>query len=435
MEPDRARRRPTERVRVDRASISVSTPNGSRRPRQVPHAPSTGRAAGFLEPGAEPTGDDLVAVEDFLTTPASLPVHLEGRMTDRQRIGQDLAGDALRSSRLAHPEERLRPSSPLRNESARNPLSGYRRRRSRGISNRSRRLEWAISREDVPIDRSPWVVVRPRRKVKGKSTWRRDGPDWRSMPTWCSAYLSPGAGRNMRHRGGLGSGSSNASCWSWRCAGCGPGRPPACARGHRTASRRRAGVAGRSAQSPTHPGERWLDADEDPEWGPLKDRDLTESRRVPIPSPLATKLRRHLELYGNGPGGLVFHRNDKAFDRDMFARNVWEPARAKLFPRRPISLLTILANPNSHACAATTCATLRARGGCAKASTLSSVNVGRGTEHSRCSSTSTRASPRVARTKASNGSSEALRVPRSCAPLTAKVTARVAPTTLHTSPV
>ncbi|HUY64099.1 MAG TPA: tyrosine-type recombinase/integrase, partial [Acidimicrobiales bacterium] len=35
-----------------------------------------------------------------------------------------------------------------------------------------------------------------------------------------------------------------------------------------------------------------------------------------------------------GPGGLVFHRNEKRFDRDMFGRSVWEPARAKLFPRR-----------------------------------------------------------------------------------------------------
>jgi integrase len=88
----------------------------------------------------------------------------------------------------------------------------------------------------------------------------------------------------------------------------------------------------RRSHRPT--GERWLDPDEDPEWGPLKDRDLTESRRVPIPSLLVAKLRHHLELHADGPGGLVFHRNEKAFDRDMFARSVWEPARNKLFPRR-----------------------------------------------------------------------------------------------------
>ena len=39
--------------------------------------------------------------------------------------------------------------------------------------------------------------------------------------------------------------------------------------------------------------ERWLDPDEDPEWGPLKDRDVTETRRVPVPPLLVTKLRRH----------------------------------------------------------------------------------------------------------------------------------------------
>ena len=79
---------------------------------------------------------------------------------------------------------------------------------------------------------------------------------------------------------------------------------------------------------------RWLDPDEDPDWGPLKDRDLTESRRVPVPSSLVAKLRQHRELYGEGPGGLVFHRNGKAFNKSRFAVGVWEPACAKLFPRR-----------------------------------------------------------------------------------------------------
>lgn len=81
--------------------------------------------------------------------------------------------------------------------------------------------------------------------------------------------------------------------------------------------------------------ERWLDTDEDPEWGPLKDRDVTETRRVPVPPLLATKLRRHHEVYGEGPGGLVFHHNDQPFNNSNFAHSVWEPARSKMFPRRP----------------------------------------------------------------------------------------------------
>jgi integrase len=80
--------------------------------------------------------------------------------------------------------------------------------------------------------------------------------------------------------------------------------------------------------------DRWLDPDEDPEWGPLKDRDVTESRRVPLPPLLVAKLRDHLAQFGEGPDGLVFHRNGRPFDHDMFGRSVWDPARSKVFPRR-----------------------------------------------------------------------------------------------------
>ena len=60
------------------------------------------------------------------------------------------------------------------------------------------------------------------------------------------------------------------------------------------------------------------------------------TRRVPVPPLLATKLRRHHELYGEGPGGLVFHRNDQPFNNSIFAHSVWEPARSKMFPAVPI---------------------------------------------------------------------------------------------------
>jgi integrase len=79
---------------------------------------------------------------------------------------------------------------------------------------------------------------------------------------------------------------------------------------------------------------RWLDPGEDAEWGPLKDRDLTESRRAPIPPLLVSKLAAHRERYGPGPGGLVFHRNGKPFDHDLFNYAVWRAARGFLWPLR-----------------------------------------------------------------------------------------------------
>ncbi|MGH9151579.1 MAG: tyrosine-type recombinase/integrase [Acidimicrobiales bacterium] len=79
---------------------------------------------------------------------------------------------------------------------------------------------------------------------------------------------------------------------------------------------------------------RWLDPDEDPEWGPLKDREIVETRRVPIHPLLVNRLREHRRSFGIGPGGLVFHRRDRPFDLTLFGREVWEPARASMFPPR-----------------------------------------------------------------------------------------------------
>ncbi len=79
---------------------------------------------------------------------------------------------------------------------------------------------------------------------------------------------------------------------------------------------------------------RWLDPGEDPDWGPLKDRDVTETRRAPIHPLLVAKLREHHDAYGEGPGGLMFHWKGKPFDPDMFARNVWDPGRSALWPLR-----------------------------------------------------------------------------------------------------
>lgn len=78
----------------------------------------------------------------------------------------------------------------------------------------------------------------------------------------------------------------------------------------------------------------WLVDGEDPDWGPLKDRLPTESRRVPIPSELVPLIRLHLELFcpGSGANDLVFARYGKPFDPSDFIDKVWRPGRDAMFP-------------------------------------------------------------------------------------------------------
>jgi hypothetical protein len=42
----------------------------------------------LLEPGAEPVGDELAAVEDYLDNASFLPAHLSNRITEAQRAGR-----------------------------------------------------------------------------------------------------------------------------------------------------------------------------------------------------------------------------------------------------------------------------------------------------------------------------------------------------------
>jgi integrase len=83
--------------------------------------------------------------------------------------------------------------------------------------------------------------------------------------------------------------------------------------------------------------EHWLDPDEDPLWGPLKDRDLTESRRAPIPGALISYLNDvHIPKYCYGRRrGLLFEHNGKPYDLSAFADDVWNPSRALVLPRDP----------------------------------------------------------------------------------------------------
>ena len=80
--------------------------------------------------------------------------------------------------------------------------------------------------------------------------------------------------------------------------------------------------------------EHWLDPDEDPIWGPLKDRDLAESRRAPIPGALIAYLRDvHIpEHCDRRRRGLLFEHRGKPYNLGLFARDVWNPARAVVLP-------------------------------------------------------------------------------------------------------
>jgi hypothetical protein len=152
---------------------------------------------------------------------------------------------------------------------------------------------------------------------------------------------------------------------------------------------------------------RWLDPGEDADWGPLKDRDLTESRRAPIPPLLVSKLAAHRERYGPGPGGLVFHRNGKPFDHDLFNYAVWRAARGFLWPLREGMASDDPASPSWPGCDGTTSATRPAPGGCGRGSTPSSASDGRGTRHFPSSSASIRGWRRGGRRKGWRGSRRA----------------------------
>ncbi len=288
----------------------------------------------LLVPDAEPAGADAEAVEDFLRSASFLLEHLADRATDRQRRGRawieahSAPADSLTSAQVEEFVARFersgrddgKPVSPATMVRFLQPIKGC--------------WNWAVARDDIPIDRSPWVVIRPRRKVKGKATMLtgRAGlaVDTDMVLSVTQSLTLAEACATEGAWGGI------TECFVLVMALCGLRWGEATGLlwddVELAADDEPGWLVVRRTYRPT--SERWLDPGEDPEWGPLKDRDVTESRRVPVPPVLVDKLRFHRERYGEGPDGLVFHRNGKPFDHDMFGRAVWEPARAKVFPRR-----------------------------------------------------------------------------------------------------
>ena len=289
----------------------------------------------FLAPGADLGGRDLAAVEDYLANATFRTGSETAALSARQEAG--LKWLEANSARLADVSTGDVEDFLARFEV--NQRNGKKVSRTT-IIRYSQPLRscwsWAVSRDDIPISRNPWSAVKPRRKVKGKAARPDTGQSRLAvdkdivLSVEQAAELADCCVR-------VGSWGEVVRCYVLVMALCGlrPNEavgltwddvelPDGGTGGWLTVRRSRRVVAAR-----------WLDPEEDPEWGPLKDRDLADSRRVPVHPLLVTRLRQHSGLIGAGPGGLVFHRNGRPFDLSVFSRQVWDPARAEMFPPKP----------------------------------------------------------------------------------------------------
>jgi integrase len=194
---------------------------------------------------------------------------------------------------------------------------------------------WAVARDDIPVSQNPWLAVRARRKVKTKAQQPASGHTRLAVDKDIVLDV-PQAIALADRCAQVGSWGGVVSYYVLVMALCGlrPNEavgllwedvelPPDDSPGWLKVRRSRRRVAAR-----------WLDPDEDPEWGPLKDRSTADTRRVPVPPFLVQRLHSHRQDFGEGPDGLVFHRRGRPFDLSLFARDVWEPARAEMFPPR-----------------------------------------------------------------------------------------------------
>jgi integrase len=288
----------------------------------------------LLAPGVVLVGADLAAVTDNLDNASFLPDHELAKITERQKAGrawleahsasaEDVNTTALEEfiARFAtnqrDPSKRVAPATIVRFVQ---PLRAC--------------WAWAVARDDIAVTRDPWPAVKVRRKVKGKSTRSAAGGSQLAIDT--DIVLSiPQAQELAATCATSGRWGGVVECYVLVMAMCGL-RPneavgllwedvelPDEGTGWLTVRRSRRKVA-----------TRWLDPEEDPEWGPLKDRDIAEIRRVPINTHLVAKLVEHRRQWGDSTDGLVFHRNGTPFDLSVFDRDVWKPARAVLFPPR-----------------------------------------------------------------------------------------------------
>jgi len=289
----------------------------------------------FLAPGAELVGADLIAVADYLDN-ASFRAGSGGEsLTDRQEHGREW----LEVNSASMEDVTTAEVESFVAQYAVNQRNGRKVSRTT-IIRYSQPLRscwaWAVGRDDIPVTRNPWTAVKPRRKVKGKAGRPDTGAS--RLVVDKDIVLSVEQAVELADRCVVaGTWGEAVRCYVLVMALCGlrPNEavglvwddvelPEDGSAGWLVVRRSRRSVAAR-----------WLDPEEDPEWGPLKDRDIADSRGVPVHPLLVTHLRQHHAVVGPGPGGLVFHRNGRPFDLSVFARQVWDPARAEMFPPRP----------------------------------------------------------------------------------------------------
>lgn len=288
----------------------------------------------LLAPGANPSGRELAAVDDYLLHASFRRAHEEAPMSPRQTAGLKwLQNNSARIADVTTADvERFLARFEVSQRSGRKVTRATIIRYSQPLR---ACWSWAVNRDDIPISRNPWLAVKTPRKVKGKAS-RTDGGTTR-LAVDKDSVLDIGQALELADKcATVGSWGDVVRCYVLVMALCGlrPNEavglrwddvelPADGSAGWLTVRRSRRRVAAR-----------WLDPEEDPEWGPLKDRDVAESRRVPIHPLLVTRLLHHRELFAPGPDGLVFHRHGRPFDLSVFARQVWDPARAEMFPAR-----------------------------------------------------------------------------------------------------
>jgi len=227
----------------------------------------------LLVPDAELTDDLAEAVDEYLDHASFLPDRLAEELTDRQRAGQTwLVGhsapaDSLTAAVIEAFVARFEVNqrNPAKRVSATTII--------RFLQPLKACWSWAVSREDLPIERNPWTVIRPRRKVKGKSTMT---PGRAGLAVDADLVLSVPQSLALAEACATeGSWGGVVECFVLVMAlsGLRPGE----AVGLLWEDVDLAGDDGgggwltvRRSHRPFAP--RWLDPDEDPEWGPLKDR-------------------------------------------------------------------------------------------------------------------------------------------------------------------
>jgi hypothetical protein len=72
---------------------------------------------------------------------------------------------------------------------------------------------------------------------------------------------------------------------------------------------------------------KFLDLDDDPAWGPLKGREIKETRNVPLPSTDNRRIRQLIKE--SGISGSLF----PSWDWEKFSRDVWGPAKIHMASR------------------------------------------------------------------------------------------------------